>query len=124
MKRSKKLELCKEFLATTGLDLQQGVLLLGGSSALMRLQRFRAAIASADGFKSGHRRELNWLKSLLGLEHAGDIDHDEFFYFSELSPDDPVVQSLCLLYEQIVDLLNDINAVPLTALPRDLDHAA
>ncbi len=81
MKRSKKLELCKEFLSTTDLDLQHGVLLLGGSSALMRLQRFRAAIASADGFKSSHRRQLNWLKSLLGLDHAGDIDHDEFFYF-------------------------------------------
>ncbi len=124
MKRSKKLELCKEFLATADLDLQHGVLLLGGSSALMRLQRFRAAIASADGFKSSHRRELTWLKSLFGLEHAGDIDHDEFFYFSELSPEDPIVASLCLLYEQIVDLLNNIDAVPLTALKRDLDQAA
>ncbi|MEP2533849.1 hypothetical protein [Shimia sp.] len=124
MKRSKKLELCKSFLSTTDLELQNAVLLLGGSPALMRLQRFRAKVATADGFKSSHRRELNWLKGLLGLDQFEETENDEFFCFAELSPEDPIVPSLCLLYEQVVEVIANINAVPVAVHNCDINQAA
>ncbi|MBO9436475.1 hypothetical protein J7394_19835 [Ruegeria sp. R13_0] len=124
MTTSKSLTLLREFLAAHDLDLQHGVLILGGSSALMRLQRLRASVATADTFTSGHRRGMMWLKGLLGLEHVADINSEESGCFADLSPEDPAVPTLCLLYERLDETLARIDAVGDRDVAQDLDAAA
>lgn len=124
MKLSKKLNLCKTFLSVHDLELQNAVLLLCGSGAVMRLQRLRAAIAKADGFMSSHRRELNWLKAMLGQDVIGDDAYDDFCFHAEVSPEDPAVPSLCLLFEAVERLLADIDAIAPAGAQVDLENAA
>ncbi|MDG1340976.1 MAG: hypothetical protein P8P66_13440 [Paracoccaceae bacterium] len=124
MKPSKKLNLCRDFLAKNDQDLQNAVLLLCGSGAVMRLQRLRAAVAKADGFMSSHRRELNWLKSMLGFDLIGDDACDDFCFHAEVSPEDPAVPSLCLLFEAVEQLLADIDAVAPSGAQIKLETAA
>ena len=46
MTRKNLLALLKSYIAQYDLDLQHAVLLLGGSTALMRLQRFRETLSA------------------------------------------------------------------------------
>ncbi len=124
MKPSKKLELCKTFLSEHDLDLQNAVLLLCGSGAVMRLLRLRAAVARADGFMSSHCRELNWLKAMLCQDFIGDDAYDDFCFHAEVSPEDPAIPSLCLLFEAVERLLADIDAVSPAGVQIDLETAA
>ncbi len=124
MKPSKKLNLCKAFLSENDLDLQNAVLLLCGSGAVMRLQRFRAAIVKADGFMSSHRRELNWLKAMLGQDFIAADVYDDFYFYVDVSPEDPAVPSLCLLFEAVEQLLADIDGIAPAGAQIDLETAA
>ena len=81
MNRKRIIALVKSFIEQNDIELQNAALLLGGSSALMRLQRLRRTIATSDKIEMRHRRELNWLSNLLGLEYASDIDGEEGGYF-------------------------------------------
>ncbi len=124
MKPSKKLDLCKDFLSEHDLELQNAVLLLSGSGAVMRLQRFRAAVAKGTSFMSSFRRELNWLKSMLGQDLIGNDGFDDFCFHAEVSPEDPAVPSLCLLFEAVEQLLADIDAVAPSGVQIKLETAA
>lgn len=124
MKPSNKLNLCKDFLSDHDLELQNAVLLLCGSGAVMRLQRFRAAVAKASGFMSSHRRELNWLKAMLGQDIIGNDAYDDFCFHAEVSPEDPAIPSLCLLFEAVERLLVDIDVTAPAGAKTDLEAAA
>jgi len=124
MKPSNKLNLCKDFLSDHDLELQNAVLLLCGSGAVMRLQRFRAAVAKASGFMSSHRRELNWLKAMLSFDLFLSDAFDEFCFHADCSPEDPTVPSLCVLYEAVERLLADIDAIAPAGEQIDLETAA
>lgn len=124
MKPSKKLELCKTFLSEHDLDLQNAVLLLSGSGAVMRLQRFRGAVAKASGFMSNHRRELNWLMAMLSQDLIDADAYDEFCLHGDFSPEDPAVPTLCLLFEAVERLLADIDAIAPAGAQINLEAAA
>lgn len=109
-----------EFLESADLDLQHAVLLLGGSAALMRLQRLRASVATANAYTIWHRRGLEWLHDLLALEHVGDLDRDESGHFAEISPEDPAVLVICGLTDQLEALIARIDEPTHTSLVADL----
>lgn len=113
-----------EFLETADLDLQHAALLLGGAPALMRLQRLRASVATADTYTIRHRRGLEWLRDLLALEHVGDPDRAEGGYFAEISPEDPVVLVICGLTDRLENLIAEIDATKVTPDMATTDAAA
>ncbi|AML52804.1 hypothetical protein RC74_17455 [Falsihalocynthiibacter arcticus] len=105
MNRKQLLAAVKAFIAQNDMELQNAVLLLGGSVALMRLQRFRRALTAPNG-KVRLLRELNWLHGLLGLEHVADFDREEAGYCAMINPEDPVVWQICLLTEAVGALID------------------
>ncbi len=113
-----------EFLETADLDLQHAVLLLGGSAALMRLQRLRASVATDNAYTIRHRRGLDWLRDLLTLEHVGDPDSIESGFFAEISPDDPAVQVICGLTDLLEALIASIDASKPTPMVAETEAAA
>jgi hypothetical protein len=90
----------------------------------MRLQRFRAAVAKGTSFMSSFRRELNWLKSLLAQDIIGNDAYDEVCFHADVSPEDPAVPSLYLLFEAVEQLLADIDAVAPSGVQIKLETAA
>lgn len=105
MIRKQFLAQVKSFIAQHDLDLQHSVLLLGGSPALMRLQRFRQSLTGANGKSLRLARELNWLHDLLSLEHVADIDREESAYFAMIDLDDQAVWAICTLTEAVSALI-------------------
>ncbi len=103
--------LLKSFMAQNDVDLQNAVLLLGGSAALMRLQRLRRSMSDKDAKFAKLQRELNWLCDLLSLENVADIDGEEFGYFAEIDPADDAVWMICGLTEAAQDLLQEFEAI-------------
>lgn len=99
----------RDFLETSDLDLQHATLLLGGSPALMRLQRLRSSLAVADKFTKRHVVELEWLHDLLGLEHVSDPMREESAFFALISPEDPVVPVICGLTESLSGLISSVH---------------
>ena len=93
------------FLARHDLDLQHICLQLGGTPALGRLQRLRRGLAVATRFTTGHRRELAWLQRLLSAEHGIDAGFDEVDVFHGLGPEDPSVETICLLIEALAETI-------------------
>jgi hypothetical protein len=111
MKRKQFLALVQSFIAQNDMDLQNAVLLLGGSSALMRLQRFRRSLMSLDPKIIHLTQDLTWLNDLLSLEHVGDVDREESGYFSIIDPDDPAVWAICALTEAVSALLAELDVL-------------
>ncbi len=108
MTRQHFLALVKSFMAEYDMDLQNAVLLLGGPAALMRLQRFRRALATPKPKYDRLHRELNWLCDLLSLEHVGDFDSEEAGHFAMIDPDDDVVWTICVLTDITQVLLDEL----------------
>ncbi len=111
MTRKHLIALLKSFMAQNDVDLQNAVLLLGGSAALMRLQRFRRSMSDTNAKFAKQKRELYWLCDLLNLENVADIDRDESGYFAEIDPADDAVWMICGLTEAAQDLLERFEAV-------------
>ena len=111
MTRKHLLALLKSFMAQNDVDLQNAVLLLGGSAALMRLQRFRRIMADKNAKFAKQKRELNWLCDLLSLENVADIDREESGCFAEIDPDDDAVWMICELTESVQDLLDRFESI-------------
>ncbi len=111
MTRKHFLTLLKSFIAQYDLELQNAVLLLGGSAALMRLQRFRRALSAKNPEFFNLQRELNWLCDLLSLETVGDIDSEESGYFATIDPDDDAVWTICVLTDIAQSLLGGFDEI-------------
>ena len=111
MNRKQILALVKSFIAQYDLDLQNAVFLLGGSAALMRLQRFRRSLSASNATGVRLHRELNWLHELLSLENVGDPYSEEAGCFSMINPEDPVVWNICILTEAVSDLISDVAGI-------------
>jgi len=94
-------------MAQYDLDLQHAVLLLGGPTALMRLQRFRRALSAPKPKYDRLHRELNWLCDLLNLEHVGDFESEESGRFAMIDPTDDAVWMICVLTDIAQGLLDD-----------------
>jgi len=109
MTRKQFLARVNAFLAQFDLDLQNAVLLLGGAPALMRLQRFRRSLSSANDKTIRLRRELHWLHDLLSLENVGDYETEEAGFFAMIEPEDPVVWNICMLTDTVEDLVNGLD---------------
>ena len=124
MNRKQMIALVKYFIEQNDIELQNAALLLGGPSALMRLQRLRRAIAISDRIETKHRRELNWLSRLLGLDYADDLFGEEGDYFVMISPEDPAVITICLLTEQLNELIEKLEAKKSSSCEKTIDAAA
>lgn len=111
MTRKHLIALIKSYIAQYDLDLQNAVLLLGGSAALMRLQRFRRALSVPNPKFIRVQRELHWLCDLLSLENVGDIDSAESGYFAMIDPDDDAVWTICVLTDIAQGLLDGFDGV-------------
>jgi hypothetical protein len=111
MTRIHLLALIRSYIAQYDLELQNAVLLLGGSAALMRLQRFRRALSVPKPKILHLQRELTWLCDLLSLEFVGDIDSDESGYFAAISPNDDAVWMICLLTDIAKGILDGFDEI-------------
>lgn len=111
MNRKHLIALVKSFIAENDLDMQHAALLLGGPPALARLQRFRRLLSAAPQKVQRVNHELKWLHSLFSLENVGDIDSEESGYFAMIDPDDRAVGTICVLVENIEELLNNFDVV-------------
>ncbi len=124
MNGKQMISLVKSFIELNDLALQNAALLLGGSPALLRLQRLRRAIATADRISTRLRGELKWLNGLLGLEYVHDVDRDASGFFAAISPDDPVVTSICALTDQLNALTGQLEAEQSNSAVDAIDAAA
>lgn len=99
-------------------SVQHAALLLGGPEALRRTQRLLRDLASSPRLTRRLARELHGYHDLLALRHVGDPNRIETALCEELDPDDPIVEDLCLLADQIADHLAHAEAeseLPLSA---------
>ncbi len=122
MTRKQMLSETRAFVEANDLDLQNATLLLGGAAALRRFQSLRRMLRASKGFEAGHKRELRRLFALLSLEHVHDPDREESGFFAEIGPDDPVVWSICMLTDQLGNLLASLEAG--SNVPVEIRHAA
>lgn len=90
-------------------------LLLGGLPAHRRTARLVAELKSAGHLSRRHVRELKVLHELLTLENVADPDRDESVYFAAIDPADPVVSDICMLSDNLGNLIE--------CLPADLSSA-
>ncbi|SFQ04875.1 hypothetical protein [Tranquillimonas alkanivorans] len=93
------------FLWSNEQSVQNAALLLGGSQALWRIQRLLRDLASSPRLTRRLARELHVYHELLALRLVGDPDRLETVLCDELDPDDPIVEDLCLLADQVGDHL-------------------
>lgn len=107
MNGKQKLARAKSFFAQNDLELQHATMLIGGAPALLRLQRLRSKLQKDTNFFVSHRHALQWLRGLLSLENFYD-DSDDFFM--AISPNDPIIWTLCKLTEAIDKLLYDLGS--------------
>jgi len=107
MNGKQKLARAKSFVAQNDLELQHATMLLGGAPALLRLQRLRSKLQKDTTFFVSHRHALQWLRGLLSLENSYE-DNDDFFM--AISPNDPIIWSICELTEAMDKLLYDIGS--------------
>lgn len=87
------------FVMSNAAALCSAALLLGGRDAEARVQRLIDDMCVSPSTTSRLRRELDAMESLLGLEHAHDLDKIEAERFVAIDPRSTVIEEICLLLE-------------------------
>ena len=124
VKNNKNITRVRDFLKAHDMKLQDASHWLGGRAALMRCHRLRQRVANASKMDYGIRRELNWLADLLALRAIDDCEFVESSCVTDIDIHDPIVETICLLSEEIDLLVRDIAPEYETAsLARQIDAA-
>lgn len=106
------IHLVQKFMSTHGAALINVSPLLGGQKAERKTLQLLGDIRDAQTLSKPIRRGLVSLHQLLTLEHDTDLDWVEIGFFACIDPMDPVVHELCLLTDNLHELLVQIAACP------------
>ncbi|MEH6647889.1 hypothetical protein [Sulfitobacter sp.] len=99
------LAVLREFTSTNSVALQNASLLLGGQPALRATIRVLDDLGDARALTRRMRADLHRLYELLSLTHVHDPDRPEAGYFALIDPEWSAVEDICLLSDQLPDLL-------------------
>tara|TARA_R110002020_G_scaffold67179_13_gene176615 strand:- start:7614 stop:7988 length:375 start_codon:yes stop_codon:yes gene_type:complete len=95
----------REFTSTNYEALQNAALLLGGQQALGATIRTLDDVADQRALTRRMRADLHRLYELLSLTHVHDPERPEAGYFAMIDPEWSAVEGICLLSDQLSDLL-------------------
>ncbi|MCP1167780.1 hypothetical protein [Limimaricola litoreus] len=95
----------QQFVTTHSEALQNAALLLGGPPAARMTGRIIEDLNTTPVVTRRMRRELDKLHALLTLKHVHDQSRPEAAYFAAIDPEWSAVDEICLLSEQLGDLL-------------------
>lgn len=98
------------FCAVHGSDLLMAAELLGGPKAARRLLNFLSRLQNRVSWEKQIRKELCWIRSLLALECVDDLESEEAACFAMIDPASDVVSDLCILHDQLDELLETMDA--------------
>jgi hypothetical protein len=98
------------FFVDHGHDLAMAALLVGGAAAEQRVIACERQIEATRRLNRRLVRDLVFLHRLLSLEYVGDPNRIETSHFAELHPSSAAVEAICLLTDQLAELLHDIAA--------------
>ena len=95
----------REFALEHEAALMSAAALLGGSAWQGRTRRLLCRLSDATAPTRTLRGELDALHGLLTLRRVHEWDSIEAACFAEIAPDDPRVEEICLLSDQLGTLL-------------------
>lgn len=104
------LNLARCLFSDHGDHLAEAAARLGGACGEARAVSCAHKIETAIRMNHRIRRDLGALYRLLSLENVGDPECLETDLFAEMAPDDPLVDTICLLSDLLSDLLNHIDS--------------
>lgn len=93
------------FLAEHRAGLEEAARLLGGTRWSRRVRKLCADVRSGSFPKRACLRELHALLGLLKLDMVEDLTSDEAQCFADIHPADPRVLEICLLTDELDQLL-------------------
>ncbi|SLN40993.1 hypothetical protein TRL7639_02120 [Falsiruegeria litorea R37] len=99
------------FLAEHNEALQNAALVLGGSWALRRVQHLLDHLVVSRELNRRVRQDLVALHQVFTLQNVGDPERIETVLFAGIDPEDPMVEDICLLSDQLEDHMRAIDAV-------------
>ncbi|MGJ8595352.1 hypothetical protein [Sulfitobacter sp.] len=108
------LAVLREFTSTNSEALQNASLLLGGQPALRATIRILDDLRDAHALTRRMRADLQRLYELLSLTHVHDPDRPEAGYFAMIDPEWSAVEDICLLSDQLSDLLDAFDDQPVS----------
>jgi hypothetical protein len=99
-----RLKACRKFFHQHGTAAANVSNLLGGKRAQGDCIRLISELGEADTLTRSHGRSLVGLHKLFTQYDAPDFDGYDFWYV-DIQPDDPRVEDICLLADQLFSLL-------------------
>lgn len=102
----------QRFVTTHSEALQNAALLLGGPPAARATGQIIEDLSTTPVVTRRMRRELEKLHALLTLEHVHDRARPEAAYFAAIDPEWSAIDEICLLSEQLRDLLDMLDTSP------------
>ncbi|MFZ7090786.1 hypothetical protein [Primorskyibacter sp. 2E233] len=88
-----------QFVISNAFALECASQLLGGIKAQKRFQRLASDLLASPNLTRRLTRELDALDDLLSLRHVHNSDRIEAAHFSNIQPDDPAVEEVCMLLD-------------------------
>ncbi|TCM73517.1 hypothetical protein [Rhodovulum steppense] len=104
-----RLAAARDFFNLHGKALANAAHLLADASMEARVYRFLERLRDADSFSTALVRDLVAFHRLLTLQDPGSLESSEFGCIPHISPEDPVVIEICLLADNLWNLLADID---------------
>lgn len=101
----------KIFFENYGQELAEAALQLGGAAAEARVFKCAAHLHNARRLDTRSRRDLRFFYQLLSLDPVGDLEGWEPWFYPDLDPASPAVESICRLTELLAELLETIGEV-------------
>jgi len=95
----------QRFVETHSEALQNAALLLGGPPAAKAAGKIIEELSTTPVVTRRMRREVNRLHALLTLKHVHDPTRPEAAFFAAIDPEWSAVDEICLLSEQLEELL-------------------
>lgn len=84
--------------------------LFGGPKAARGLLDFLSCLQNRASSEKQIRKELCWIRSLLALEFVDNLESEEASCFAMIDPASDVVSDLCILHDQLDELLETTDA--------------
>lgn len=101
------------FLSTNRQGLANAALLLGGKPALCRFHQLLDDLSGPEPRVTLRVMDkLFWLHGLLSLEEAADLESSEAAQFALMDPEDPCVEEICLLTDELGHCIKTLIAEP------------
>nr|WP_286852456.1 hypothetical protein [Leisingera sp. UBA4491] len=98
----------KDFFQNQSEALQNAAVLLGGQPALRCVHALLDDLTIQPSITRRMKTNLVKLQKVLTLENVHDMDRIEAALFAEIDPASPIVEEICLLSDQLDDLLQPI----------------